>query len=251
MKKIKTKQNKKDLDTFFEGFTHYLSTYLIVLFIIFILLFILPVLKINLSLNWVSLIYLIILAIFLFVPLFIFIKWGKSYKAFFYAFVLFFMLGLVFINMVWGLQELDLILFDDASHKDSGRIICVPPTRSVYLQNEEVHCKLKSYYDNNNNHIHFYNPRLDITLSNGSEIHPNFKNLSFIAPAQKVYLYLKIDGSQGGINKTFSVGYPYEFLSQEKYDLRIKEFIFAFLALMSLILFQLPSFILNMKEIFK
>lgn len=154
--------------------------------------------------------------------------------------------GIIFIDHFWGVKSLELALLDDNNNFNKvGSIKCLQPDRKIFLINELVDCVVDSPQ------LTYQKTELEFTYKNGNKSNLDFySGFSFIAPNDLKYIYFKIDGTDlYGEKRNFSVGLPYEFIDQQTYLEKQKDFIFYILALLTAAIFSVPALIVNLKTI--
>ncbi len=158
--------------------------------------------------------------------------------------IFFFLLGLVFLQTTFGVQTLNLKIWDKEGNI-VGILNCDSDDHRL-LVGSEIRCKLVDYPLSNSNSTFWFKQR------NGSTIeiwNPGFK---FIAPVDVVKMKATIEATTIQ-NKTIVLesGAPYTFLTIEEDKQRQEKFIVMFLGLLGLVIFTVPSLVINLRKIFK
>lgn len=190
----------------------------------------------------ISLIYLVVYTVLLYY------KFSKEKKFnwwkinTFCIMVLLLIVGLMFIQSTLGQKKLDLVLREYGNDKKVlGNIQCTDNNNDLIVGNT-VFCQMQPILTNISAYINF-------TLDNNSIISQNFSNLRFIPPNNVKSIYLQINGDSEGKHMQLHIGYAVKFLDKDENEKRKEKFTAYILGLFGVILFSVPSMMVNLKDL--
>ncbi|MBC8435245.1 hypothetical protein H8D91_01960 [archaeon] len=158
-----------------------------------------------------------------------------------------FWIGTVFISSFVGIQPLDLRL-RDANNNNSivpgGQVDCTIRDKS-YLLGEKIQCRIKPQLSN-----------MSIVATFKSENKTWKEDISetfqFTASEGMDRIHFSINGKDKKRDtQNYTIAYDYKFLTMEEYNSKRAEFVKWMLSLFGILLFAVPSAVLNFEKITK
>lgn len=162
-----------------------------------------------------------------------------------------FFLGMIFIDVNSNLDDpLKLIIRDSKNNLpvEGGFIYC-NLTKNIYLAEDHVYCSINTNLNNFTSFVTFFYKNK--TESEGELEQIGNQKIHFIAPKDLDQIYFRfIENTVEEEYKLYHVRNLYHFPTKEELLEIKKEFVGLFLGLLAIVLFAIPSMMINLRSLF-